>query len=105
MSVPISQFIPTPPPPLASWHSFIYSLHLCLYFCFANRFICSIFFWIVIGVLDPGLICVRRQNFKAGGNNSKIKIHLQQGVLAFCFQGLFTTSLTAFHSFSELSKI
>ena len=32
MSIPISQFIP-PPPPSPSWCPYIYSLHLCLYFC------------------------------------------------------------------------
>ena len=41
MSIPISQFItPPPPPPLLPY---ICSLHLCLYFCLANWFICTIF--------------------------------------------------------------
>ena len=41
MSIPISQFI-TPPsfPPRCPY---VCSLPLCLYFCFANRFICTIF--------------------------------------------------------------
>ena len=46
MSIPISQFI-TPPPPLPAalppWCPYICSLHLCLYFCPANQFICTIF--------------------------------------------------------------
>ena len=41
ISIPISQFIP--PLPFPRWCPHIYSLHLCLYFCFANRFICTIF--------------------------------------------------------------
>ena len=43
MSIPISQFIP--PPPLATfppWCPYVCSL-LCLYFCLANWFICTIF--------------------------------------------------------------
>ena len=40
MSIPISQFIPTSLPP---WYPYICSLCLCLYFCFANKFICIIF--------------------------------------------------------------
>ena len=46
MSIPISQFIPPPPPPPTSfppWGPYICPLHLCLYFCPANRFICTIF--------------------------------------------------------------
>ena len=46
MSIPISQFIPPPPPPLISvppWCPYVCSLHLCLYFCPADRFICTIF--------------------------------------------------------------
>ena len=47
MSIPISQFIPppptTPPPPLPPWCPYVCSLHLCLYFCLANRFTCTIF--------------------------------------------------------------
>ena len=45
MSISISQFI-TPPPPPATFHPwcpYVCSLHLCLYFCPANRFICTIF--------------------------------------------------------------
>ena len=46
MSIPISQFITTPPPHPATfppWCPYVCSLHLCLYFCPANRFICTIF--------------------------------------------------------------
>ena len=45
MSIPISQFItPPPPPPLSPpWRPYVCSLHLCLYFCPANWFICTIF--------------------------------------------------------------
>ena len=46
MSIPISQFIPPPsplPPTFPPWCPYICSLHLCLYFCLANRFICTIF--------------------------------------------------------------
>jgi len=39
-SIPISQFIP-PLFSLLGLHTFV--LYLCLYFCFANRFICTIF--------------------------------------------------------------
>ena len=39
-SIPIFQFIPSPFPP---WYPNICSLCLCLYFCFANKFICTIF--------------------------------------------------------------
>ena len=42
MSIPISQFIP--PSPFPPWYLYIFSLYLCLYFCFANRFICKPFF-------------------------------------------------------------
>ena len=40
MSVLISQSIPHPPLPLGIHKC---SLHLCLYFCFANKLICTIF--------------------------------------------------------------
>ena len=40
MSIPISQFLP---PTLPHSCLFICSLHLCLYFCFANPSICTIF--------------------------------------------------------------
>ena len=46
MSNPIAQFITPPPPPPAvflPWCPYVSSLHLCLYFCPANRFICTIF--------------------------------------------------------------
>ena len=44
MSVPISQFITSPTPAtFPAWCPYICSLHLCLYFCPANRFICTIF--------------------------------------------------------------
>ena len=45
MSIPISQFIPPPPPPptCPPWCPYVCSLHLCLYFCTANWFICTIF--------------------------------------------------------------
>ena len=46
MSIPISQFItPPPPPPTAFplWCPYVFSLLLCLNFCSANRFICTIF--------------------------------------------------------------
>ena len=42
MSIPISQFI-TPPPHHPPWYPYVCSLHLCLNFCPANRFICTIF--------------------------------------------------------------
>ena len=42
MSIPISQFIP-PPPLSPPWCPYVWSLHLCLYFCPANQFICTIF--------------------------------------------------------------
>ena len=45
MSIPISQFI-TPPLPFTAfppWCPYVCSLHLCLNFCPANRFICTIF--------------------------------------------------------------
>ena len=44
MSIPISQFIP-PPPPAAfpPWCPYICSRHLCVYFCPANWFIWTIF--------------------------------------------------------------
>ena len=42
MSIPISQFIP-PLPAFPPWCPYICSLHLCLYFCLANRFICTIY--------------------------------------------------------------
>ena len=48
MSITISQFIPPSLPPLLSTY---YSLHPCLYFCFANQFISAIF-------LDSIYICV-----------------------------------------------
>ena len=35
-----SRFIPLPFPP---WYPYVCSLYLCLYFFFANRFICTIF--------------------------------------------------------------
>ena len=40
MSIPFSQFIP---PLFLPCYLYICSLCLCLYFCFANRFICTIF--------------------------------------------------------------
>ena len=40
MLIPISQFIP---PSFSPWYPYIYSLYLCLYFCFANKFIWTIF--------------------------------------------------------------
>ena len=45
MSIPISQFMPSPPPPTTfpPWCPYVCSLHLCLNFCPANQFICSIF--------------------------------------------------------------
>ena len=49
MSIPIAQFITPPPPAPAAfppWCPYICSLHLCLNFCPANQFICTIF-------LDP----------------------------------------------------
>ena len=46
MSIPISQFIlPTPRPAFPPWCPYICPLHLCLYFCSANRFICTIFLY------------------------------------------------------------
>ena len=39
MLIPISQSIP----PLPPWYPYVYSLHLCLYFCFADKFIYTIF--------------------------------------------------------------
>ena len=46
MSIPIAQFISPPPPPPTTfppWCPYVCSLHLCLNFCPANRFICTIF--------------------------------------------------------------
>ena len=44
MSVPISQFItPHPPATFPPWCPYVCSLHLCLYFCPAHWFICTIF--------------------------------------------------------------
>ena len=45
MSIPISQFITPPPPPptFPPWCPYVCSLQLCLYFCPANQFICTIF--------------------------------------------------------------
>ena len=45
MSIPISQFITPPPAPATfpPWCPYVCSLHLCLNFCPANRFICTIF--------------------------------------------------------------
>ena len=46
MSIPISQFIPPPPPAPATfppWCPYVCSLHLCLCFCPATWFICTIF--------------------------------------------------------------
>ena len=46
MSIPISQFIPPPhpPPPLLSpLGVHMYVLYICVYFCLANWFFCTIF--------------------------------------------------------------
>ena len=46
MSIPISQFITPPPHPPTTfppWCPYVCSLHLCLYFCLANQFICIVF--------------------------------------------------------------
>ena len=40
MSIPISQFIPLP---FSPWYPYVCSLCLCLYFCYADKFICIIF--------------------------------------------------------------
>ena len=40
MSIPTFQFIP---PSSSPWYPYVYSLCLCLYFCFANKFIWTIF--------------------------------------------------------------
>ena len=40
MSILVSQVIPLPSPP---WYQYVCSLRLCLYFCFANKFIYTIF--------------------------------------------------------------
>ena len=42
LSIPVSPFLP-PPRPFLSWWPYFYCLCLCLYFSFANRFICTIF--------------------------------------------------------------
>ena len=39
ISIRISQFILSPPP----WYPYLCSLYLCLYFCFADKFICTFF--------------------------------------------------------------
>ena len=39
VSIPVSRFNPPSPTP---WCPYVCSLYLCLYFCFANRFICTI---------------------------------------------------------------
>ena len=43
MSIPLFQFIPLPTPTFPPWCPYVCSLHLCLYFCPANWFICTIF--------------------------------------------------------------
>ena len=42
MSTPVFQFIPPPPPPIPPGNH-KYFLHLYLYFCFVDKFICSLF--------------------------------------------------------------
>ena len=42
VSTPTSQFIPPPPIPLLSVHTFV--LCLCFYFCFVNKVVCNNFF-------------------------------------------------------------
>ena len=42
LSIPISEFIPLPLS-RSPWCPYVCSLCLCLYFCFANKFICIIF--------------------------------------------------------------
>ena len=41
MPIPVAQFLP--PSPLPPWDSHICSLHLCLWFCFADKIICTSF--------------------------------------------------------------
>ena len=41
VAIPVSQCLP--PAPLLPWYPYVWSLHLCLYFCFANKIICTIF--------------------------------------------------------------
>ena len=43
MSISISQSAPSPD--YSPWYPYICSLHLCLCFCFASKFIYTIFFW------------------------------------------------------------
>ena len=41
VSIPLSQFLP--PHPFPPWYPYIRFLCLCLYFCFADKFICILF--------------------------------------------------------------
>ena len=43
MSIPISQFIPPPPPSLSPLGVHTFVLYICVYFCLANWFISTIF--------------------------------------------------------------
>ena len=43
MSIPISWFIPSPQPPAPSPGNYVYILHPWLYFCFVDKFICTLF--------------------------------------------------------------
>ena len=47
-----------PTPPYPPWCPYVCSLHLCPYFCFANRFICTIFLdstYMLMSCLEPDL--------------------------------------------------
>ena len=54
LSAPISQSIPLSFPP---WYPYVYSPHLCLYFCFANKFIYTIFLGFSGGLDDRETAC------------------------------------------------
>lgn len=77
MSIPIFQFIPSPVPP---WYPYVCSLLLCLYFCFANWSICTIFFWI------PH-VCINRA-FWTLGLCKNLRQLLSQGLCTYCSLGL-----------------
>ena len=49
MSIPVSRFI-SPPPLSPPWCPYICSLHLCLYFCFANKIIYTFFFFFIFHI-------------------------------------------------------
>ena len=71
MSIPTSQFIPPAPPAPAfpPWCPYVCSLHLCLYFCLANWFICTHHDFLtnlfILHWLAQGVAYINRHNFKS----------------------------------------